>query len=590
MNKLRTRLILTYTILIGLFVIGLGIFLTKLIEDTYIDAIGDRLTRESSFLQEEISWAMNNGERSRLIEEVQKMKKDLSARVTIIDASGQVLAESDYSEDKMENHASRPEFKQALAGTVGTEIRYSRTLGIEMLYVASPVFYDQHLVGSVRLAIPFQEIRDSLNYFWYSLIFGLTVVFLITIFISIQVASKITKPIEHITFIAKRITNRDYRARVEVRNKDEIGQLGIAINLMADSLKSQIDTIHENQSKLTTVLNNMTSGILFVDQKGKIILANPALEWLLGVKNTEILGKYHMEVGQNYLLSELIERSLNTGESIRTEIDTYYPTKKALDSSLAPILDANGEITGVIAVLHDITKLKNLENMRKEFVANVSHELRTPITAVKGFTETLLDGAMKDEETCKSFLQIIYKESDRLHRLISDLLDLSKIEFNEDLLKYVTLELKPFVESTIEMVRSQARKKELTMIEDLDLVQAEIDEDRIRQVMLNLLTNAISYTPQGGKITVRLKEHTTQFFAIEVEDTGMGIPKKSLPRIFERFYRVDKARSRESGGTGLGLAIVKHIVESHGGKIKVESEVQKGTKFTILLPKKKYKV
>ncbi|TCS83566.1 two-component system histidine kinase PnpS [Tepidibacillus fermentans] len=590
MNKLKTRLTLTYIILIGIFVVGLGIFLTKLIEDTYIDAIGDRLTKESTLLGEEISWAMNFAETTALRKDATRIKEKLNARVTMIDIHGYVLAESDFDQKKMENHASRPEFKQALAGGVGKEIRYSRTLGMEMLYIASPVYYEKHLVGAIRLAIPFQEIKNSINYFWYSLVFSLTIVFLITIFISNQVATKITRPIEHITYIAKRITNRDYHARVQVHSKDEIGQLAAVINLMADSLQNQIEMIHENQSKLSTVLNNMTSGIILVDRKGKIILANPALEWLLGVKVEELVGKYHMEVGHNYLLSELIERSLNTGESIRTEIDTYYPTKKSLDSSLAPIHDAKGEINGVVAVLHDITKLKNLENMRKEFVANVSHELRTPITAVRGFAETLLDGAMKDEEICKSFLQIIYKESDRLHRLIHDLLDLSKIEFNQDLLKYTLVDLKPFIESTIEMVRPEALKKELTIIEELNPIQAEVDEDRIRQVVINLLTNAIAYTPPKGTITIRLYEDSEEIFTIEVEDTGIGIPKKSLPRIFERFYRVDKARSRESGGTGLGLAIVKHIVESHSGNIRVESEVQKGTKFSILLPKKRFKV
>ncbi|MFV9511180.1 two-component system histidine kinase PnpS [Tepidibacillus sp. LV47] len=590
MKKLKTRLTMTYIILIGIFVIGLGIFLAKLIEETYIDAIGERLTKESTLLREEISWVINRSDTKALNEEAKQIKEKLNTRITIIDVNGNVLAESDFDKDKMDNHASRPEFKKALAGQVGKEIRYSRTLGMKMLYIASPVYYGQHQVGAVRLAIPFREIEDSINSFWYSLVFGLTIVFLITIFISNQVASKITRPIEHIIYIAKRITNRDYRARVHIHTQDEIGQLGAAINLMADSLQNQIDMIHENQSKLSTVLNHMTSGILLVDKKGKIILANPALEWLLGVKNEDIIGKYHMEVGPNYLLSELIERSLNTGESIRTEIDTHYPTKKSLDSSLAPILDAKGEINGVVAVLHDITKLKNLENMRKEFVANVSHELRTPITAVRGFAETLLDGAMKDEETCKSFLQIIYKESDRLHRLISDLLDLSKIEFNQDLLKYTLVDLKSFIESTVEMIRPEAAKKELTIIQELSSLQAEVDEDRLRQVVINLLTNAINYTPPKGTITIRLYEYSDQLFAIEVEDTGIGIPKKSLPRIFERFYRVDKARSRESGGTGLGLAIVKHIVESHGGNIKVESEVQKGSKFTILLPKKRYKV
>jgi len=587
MKRLKTRLTVIYIVLIAIIVIGLGFFLSKLIEKSYVDAIADRLKKESVFLRDEISWEMNNNQFTKLKDKTMLYKEKLNARITIIDLKGKVIAETDYSIDEMENHASRPEFKQAFAGKVGEEIRYSHTLGMKMLYVASPIYEENQLVGAIRLAIPFQEILNSINSFWYSLIFALTLIFLFTIFISNHISSKITKSIEHITYIAKRITNKDYNARVQLHSHDEIGHLGIAINLMADSLKNQIDMIYENENKLSTVLNNMTSGILLVDRQGKIILANPALEWLLGIKMEDLIGKYHMEAGHNYLLSELIERSLNTGESIRTEIETYSPTKKFLDSSLAPIFDYKGEMSGVVAVLHDITKLKTLENIRKEFVANVSHELRTPITAVKGFAETLLDGSMKDEETCKNFLQIIYTESDRIHRLISDLLDLSKIEFNQDLLNYSRIDLKSFIESTIEMVRPQAVKKGLKIHTNLDDVMAEVDEDRIRQVVINLLTNAIAYTPPVGTITVRLKEQMNGMVRLEVEDTGIGIPKKSIPRIFERFYRVDKARSRESGGTGLGLAIVKHIVESHGGNIKVESEVQKGSKFIILLPKKK---
>ncbi|WP_069797740.1 two-component system histidine kinase PnpS [Tepidibacillus sp. HK-1] len=588
MKKIRNRLTLTFTLLIGISLLSLGFFLTNLIDKIYLNALGDRLVKEANLTKDMISWEIGSKEGLVLFQQLaNNTSKELNTRITFIDKNGLVLADSKYDKNKMDNHANRPEVQTSLNGKIGKAIRYSHTLGMEMLYTSVPIMKNNQIIGVVRLSLPVNEIKASLESFWYSLVIGLFIVFLITILISYRISNKITKPIEDMTEIAKRITNKDYSARIHLNSNDEIGQLGIAINLMADSLNNQIMTIHENEKKITTVLNNMANGVLLVDKSGKIILANPAIEWLLGEQIEQIIGKYHIEAGQNYALSELIERSLNTGESIHAEISIQYPIKKYLDCHLAPIYDAKGQINGVVSVLHDITKLKHLENMRTEFIANVSHELRTPITAVKGFAETLLDGALKDEETSRAFLQIIYNESERLHRLISDLLDLSKIELNQNLLNYSTVDLRELIHSTIETFKPQAVKKQLYIVKELDDIHAEVDGDRIRQVIINLLTNAMAYTPANGSIKVTLKAFKPEQIKITVEDTGIGIPKKSLSRIFERFYRVDKARSRESGGTGLGLAIVKHIVESHEGYIQVESEVQKGTKFAIILPKYK---
>ncbi len=585
MNKLRYRLTLTYIILIGVAFISLAFFLTNLIERAYIDAVGNRLAKEANFIIKQIE--RDNSiitEESNLLNQLVKdYSKELNIRITIIDMKGNVLADTDYYYLEMDNHGSRPEIVDAVSGKIGKEIRYSNSLGMEMLYIAIPI--KGEFSGVVRLSIPSKEISTSIETIWYSLIFGLVFLFIIIIVISNKMAYMITLPIENITKIAKKITNGDYSARALIKSQDEIGQLAVALNQMANSLKKQIDVIHESERNLSTVLNNMAHGVILIDQQGIIKLANPAIEWLLGDSIVDIVGKYHMEAGENDSLSELIERSLKTGESLHTEIAIKYPVRKFLATNLAPIIDENGKVNGVVAVLNDITKLKRLENMRTSFVANVSHELRTPVTAIKGFTETLLDGELEDEETSKAFLQIIYKESDRLHRLINDLLDLSKIELNQDILNYSKVNVKKLMESVIETFRPQIVKRGLAIEEKLSEVTADLDEDRIKQVMINLINNALTYTTKG-KITIYLVDQE-DYVKIIVRDTGIGIPKNEIARIFERFYRVDKARSRDSGGTGLGLAIVKHIIESHQGFIQVESEVGVGTSFTIIIPKHK---
>ncbi|OEG00092.1 hypothetical protein BHF71_06510 [Vulcanibacillus modesticaldus] len=590
MRRIKHRLTLIYTFIIGVFALFLGIYISYLIQNIYIDALEKRLFEEINMITTIISLEDRYDFTDNLEEFAKELGEDISTRITLINTKGEVLADSQYDKNKMENHLNRPEVLVALSGKVGKEIRYSDTLGIDMLYLASPLYKDNNLLGVIRLALPLHEIRSSIKGFWYNLILALTIVFLITIFISTKLTNRITQPLEHITEIARKITKKDYSERLDINREDEIGQLGRAINIMADSLENQMKTIHENEKKLSTVLNNMSSGVILIDKNGIIIFANPAVEWLIGVSENTLIGKYHYEVGKQESISELIERAINNKESIHTEIGIYYPTKKYLDANVVPILDSSGEINNVLVLLIDITKIKRLEKMRTEFVANVSHELRTPITAVKGFTETLLDGTINDEDTRRTFLQIIHKESDRLHRLISDLLDLTKIEQNKEILNFSKVDLKSLIQSTIATMRPQIEKNKISIYEELDEVQVEADEDRLRQVMINLINNGIAYTPENGSITVRLYQHNKDFIKIEVEDTGIGIPEKSLPRIFERFYRVDKARSRESGGTGLGLAIVKHIIESHGGSIHVESRVGKGSKFTIIFPKKKYDI
>ncbi|EXX86553.1 two-component system histidine kinase PnpS, partial [Paenibacillus darwinianus] len=298
----------------------------------------------------------------------------------------------------------------------------------------------------------------------------------------------------------------------------------------------------------------------------------------------ELAGRHYAEAKQQYELAQIIQEGLEKREHLHDEITFYFPEERLLEINLVPVFHSGDEFGGVLLVLQDVSAIRRLERMRSEFVANVSHELKTPIAAVKGFAETLLGGAVNDPDTAKAFLQIIYDESERLNRLIGNILELSKVESRRVPLQFSPVELSSFTEKTLELLASEASRKGILLDAAVEPgLYAEADEDRLRQIMMNLLSNGINYTPEGGRVTVKV-DGDDDHIRIRISDTGIGIPKKDLPRIFERFYRVDKARSRSSGGTGLGLSIVKHLVELHKGTIAVDSTVGAGSTFTIELP------
>ncbi|MGA9172993.1 MAG: ATP-binding protein, partial [Thermoactinomyces sp.] len=356
-----------------------------------------------------------------------------------------------------------------------------------------------------------------------------------------------------------------------------------AINRMSHSLQKQMETIRKSERRLNSVIESMESGLIMVDPTGKVSLANRAFERMFSMPAADLIGHSYKKLSYPYDLSALITECAETGLRLRKEIHLYYPEERMLQAHLTPMwVEKNG--VGVVVVFHDLTAIRRLEQLRKDFVANVSHELKTPITSIRGFAETLLDGAMNDRKTCEEFLQIIHEESLRLQRLIRDLLDLSRIESKQVHLKTEEISVESLIHSAQKMVKDQVHMKGQTLTVDIpEPFSVEVDPDRFRQILLNLLTNAIHYTPAGGNITVAARRRESDWQLI-VKDSGIGIPEKDLPRIFERFYRVDKARARNSGGTGLGLAIVKHLVEVHQGEIQVESKVGQGTSFILTFP------
>ena len=585
MTRFRMKLTLTILGLISLVLLLMGVYFAKVLENSYLQSLHELLYRESRLLAQVVRFPEVFSQQGNLANQVEQIAPTEDVRVTVINNDGSVLYDSYSTARGMENHLDRPEFRMALLGETGMSRRFSETLGEDMMYVAVPVQQDGKTIGAVRSAMSMRDITDTIHNMWYSLLTGLLVTLVIGSIVVSRISFSIIRPIEEITRVARNITQRQFESRVRIKAKDEIGQLAGAINFMASSLEQQMYEISENQQRLSGVLNNMTSGVIFITEHRRIMLVNPAVEKLLGTPGHDVVGKLHIEAGKSFGLSQYIDRCLDKKEKFRQEVHIYYPQERILDVNFAPYINFKGESKGVVVVLHDITEIRRLEKMRSDFVANVSHELRTPITSIKGFTETLLDGAMQDEETCRNFLQIISDESERLYRMIRDILDLSKIEQRRIPLQKEQVHVQDVITSAVAIVNDTAHRKNLTITmpgtkPDIWLMT---DRDCLQQIILNLLANAVAYTPENGSVTI-LTEVTHQQLRLQVIDTGIGIPESDLSRIFERFYRVDKARSRDSGGTGLGLAIVKHLVDNLNGQIFVDSVEGRGTTFTILLP------
>jgi two-component system phosphate regulon sensor histidine kinase PhoR len=596
MRRFRTRLTVIFITLIGFSVLSSGIFMVRMVEDAHLDTLRTSMLRELRVIAAETDWAVDGDiaeQRAQLSKEAVRLKVLSGERITFIDIDGQVLGDSDHNAAEMDDHLDRVEVKESMRNGVGYSIRKSETIGHDMLYAAIPVAAEGgETIGYLRLAVSLAEVEATTNRMWTVLFSGLLAYFIIAGLISYRIAGGLSKRLEKATEVTKQIASHNYSARVLISGKDEFGQMAQSINAMAASLQLQMNKIREGESRLMKVVDNLISGVLLVDVHGTFLMLNRTAEDMIGQKSKELIGQKFEAVLRHQDLTALIMECMTTRERISDDLMIFYPQERILEASIVP-MDEDGIEVGLVIVLHDITAIRRLERMRSEFVANVSHELRTPITAVRGFAETLLAGAMDDKETAKSFLEIIYEESDRLNRLIEDTLALSNIESKRTPLTFAPIHLAPFVSQVLEMVRGTAVKKNIDLEYNIDEeLHLEADEDRMRQILINLLSNAINYTPEGGHVLVSvqgiagngMQDAEDEKIRMIVKDSGIGIPRKDIPRIFERFYRVDKARSRGSGGTGLGLSIVKHLVELHKGTIRVDSMVGVGTSFIVELP------
>ncbi|NOX98050.1 MAG: phosphate regulon sensor histidine kinase PhoR [Nitrospirae bacterium] len=440
------------------------------------------------------------------------------------------------------------------------------------------IYFENYYVERIAASLKSEAIIRNMMFL------GAVLGSLLALGIGFLVARTVTKPLREMTKISLDMARGNFTRKLRVDSKDEIGQLADALNRMSKELKNRIRTITKDRDEILAILSSIVEGVVAVDKEERVILFNSASENIFSLSQDKVIGEFCWEILRNNELNSLLKEALSKGELFSRDLTLLFPQERIFEVHAVPLGDKE-KVWGAVAVLHDITGIKKLEKMRVEFVANVSHELRTPLTSIRGFVETLKEGAIDDPEAKVRFLKIIEKHADRLNSLINDLLHLSRIESQEIKMEFQSINFKELIDEVVSNFRKKIERKALTIEVNIppNFPHLTADSERIERVLGNLLDNAIKFTPEGGKICFTALNNNGNI-RIEVSDTGIGIPREHLSRLFERFYRVDKARSRELGGTGLGLAIVKHIVRAHGGTVGVESEPGKGSKFFFTLP------
>ena len=532
---------------------------------------------------------------------LQRMVRDLShqahTRVTVIRADGAVLADSETPDDalsRLENHGTRPEVIQALKTGRGTDIRLSQTTGLRMFYLARVIgSAESPDTAVIRLSLPLTVLDNRIRDLKRAVGLAFGVAFAVSVAVSILIARGLTRPFSEMAAVARQLAQGELGHRIRIRSGDEVGVLAETLNQMAEQLETKIRQVSEDRAQLLAILSSMVEGIMVLDARGRVLQVNPALERMFALRSEEVKERPHGDVIRHHELNVLTTRVLETGQGQSGEL-ALGPSRRIFRIEASTVGGGEEETKAcVVLVFYDVTALRRLEQVRKDFVANVSHELRTPLTSIKGYVEALLDGGKDDPQEAVRYLDIILKQSDRLNLLLEDLLQLAQIESGQVAFKQDLVQLQAVVDRTLALIKPLADKKghALTISLPPDLPPVIGDEERLVQVVTNLLDNAVKYTPPNGAVAVAAAylppnpgDPPNGVVDLTVADTGLGIPEADRPRVFERFYRVDKARSRELGGTGLGLAIVRHIVEGHGGQVWADGNQPTGSRFVVRLP------
>ena len=591
------------TLIIILFsILAVGWYSSYSVDDFYIKESAADLINRANLVKSTVVDLLEAGKKEELHRFTIESGRASETRITVIAGDGTVLADTKENPASMDNHRLRPEINEAFNGTPGISLRFSNTLGERMLYSAIPITFNPYegnenksvsSTAVLRLSMPITAIDAALSVLNIKLIFGSIIAVLIAFLVTLFVSRNISRPLEEMTKRAEYYSKGDFSQRTMMKKLTasyEVATLAAAMDRMADQLDDKINTIVNQRNQLETVFSSMVEAVFAVDRDEKIVSINTAAAEMFKVERSEVQGCLVQEVIRNAAIHEQIQQVLLTEKPMQEEVVLTNSTgERYLQTNAVALRSRTDSDFGVLVVLNDVTRLRRLEKVRSDFVANVSHELRTPITSIRGYVETLLEGALDDKENAKKFLVTVLRQSEQLSEIIDDLLALSRIEegARSREMSFERQPLLPVLQDVIQTCLHKAREKEVLIELDCpDDIELKINRTLFEQAIVNLLINGITYSDHGGRVIIeakRLIEVAPQHVEIRVIDNGVGIAKEHLPRLFERFYRSDKARNRKSGGTGLGLSIVKHIAQIHQGSVDVKSKLGEGSEFILTI-------
>ena len=592
-SRLLWKINLIFVAIVLVSALLVAAFSAHRIRRSTLAEVEKNLLVRTALLAEIAAPAIKQGAFSELEKKIRRLGRETGTRMTVILGDGRVVADSEKNPQSMDNHADRPEIKKAALYAAGVSTRFSHTLKTGMMYYARTLRAGHDIVGYVRSALPLTRIDQRIAASRKTILFGIAVVALLILLTAWFMSRWFIRPLVEMTAMAEALAKGDFSRRIKLSRHDEIGRLAQSFNQVAENSRQRIETIAFDRQKLNAILSGMSEGVIAVDHEERIIHLNRAAAEFLGVEIEKVAGRPLWEVIRRPELLQAVkqaETSANgeSGKNLRPGTLTlaHGSRERVFELHTAPLHDETGTRSGCVIVLHDISELHRLETIRRDFVVNASHELKTPITAIRALSETLLDDpAAMDDATRQSFLEKIHTQALRLSAITTDLMALSRFEQEASTGDGQSVDLEEIVRQAARDLEAAAERKKLDLeveIEDRGLT-VDGDPEALLQAVGNLLDNAVKYTPPTGRIRARLSRSGNEVI-ITVTDTGIGIEAKDQERIFERFYRVDKARSRELGGTGLGLAIVRHIVKNHHGRITVESRPGAGSSFHIYLP------
>jgi two-component system phosphate regulon sensor histidine kinase PhoR len=513
-----------------------------------------------------------------------QVAKTSNSRITLIDARGEVFADSEKEAALMDNHFNRPEIQEARVRGTGKSIRFSDTLGIDMLYMAVAVKDEKNVSGYVRLARPLHEVQNVIDRVYQYMLLTMFIVAVISLTIALFFAYRLYEPIKIMGQFTEKLRKGEPVGTIILNTDDETKTLADNINYLVEELKSKIRIANEEKSKLMAAFTSMNEGVLIINEHDLIEFSSPVLSNMLAIQYGDVNGKTLMEAFRSVDLQKAFLEFKPLRANVSREIVLGNIEPVILRVTISAVY-GNPDDEKTMIVFHDMTKLKKLEQIRMDFVANVTHEIRTPLTAIIGYLETIKSGAINNIEETKKFIDIILKQAERLNRLVQDLLIISNIEMKEMIINIENVSLRAAVTNVISLVEAKADSKKIIIDCNLqeDSFSIKGDRDKITQIFVNILDNAIKFTPEGGEISIAAGQ-SDDYVIVTITDTGIGIPKDEIQRLGERFYRVDKSRSRDLGGTGLGLSIVKHLMMAHGGKMEIKSQLGKGTTVSLFFP------